>query len=209
MLKGLKFTGVFAFGKENFQSLWNAAPWFQPGVKSFPEDSIIAYSFHCGTLPPFFPPLSITEGHGLIWGRNSALELQIRCLVNSLSLPGQAGYTFYKYLLLGNSSGSPVFRILCFQRRGRKVQSLAGGLRSYTLSYVAKNKNKDNTKSLLKVGICSGLPGWRQDLWRSLNTNLFSDEISLMVDWTYVGWPSQQRAWWTCPESGRNVKFSY
>lgn len=58
-------------------------------------------------FPPFLPNLllSITEGHGLIWGRNSALELQIRCLVNSLSLPGQAGYTFYKYLLLGNSLG--------------------------------------------------------------------------------------------------------
>ena len=44
VLKGSKFTGVFAFGKEDFQSLWNSAPWFQPGVKFTLEESIIAYS---------------------------------------------------------------------------------------------------------------------------------------------------------------------
>ena len=83
VLKGSKFTGVFAFGKENFQSLWNTAPWFQPGVNFTPEDSIRTDSISLSVFPPFPPNLLLSKykGHGLIGERNYALELQIRCLV--------------------------------------------------------------------------------------------------------------------------------
>ena len=156
VLKGSKFTGVFAFAKENSQSLWNAAPWFQPGVKFTPEDSVIAYSIPLRVLSSFPSHLllGITEGHGLTWGRNSALELQIRCLVNSPSLPGQAGCTFYKYLLLGNSLG---VQCLGFCASNAGDGGSVPGWRTKILyaelcGQKIKNKNKHKNPSFSKVG---------------------------------------------------------
>lgn len=90
--------------------------------KIHPEDSIIAYSIPLRVLSSFpsQSPPQYNRGR-LIWGRNSALELQIRCLVNSLSLPGQAGY-IYNVSFLGNSLGVQCLGF-CALAWGTEVQS--------------------------------------------------------------------------------------
>lgn len=83
VLKGSKFTGIFAFGKEDFQSLRNRAPWFQPGVKFTWRKALQHIRFHCAILSSFPSPLppQYIKGHGLIWGTNSALKAQTRWYV--------------------------------------------------------------------------------------------------------------------------------
>ena len=125
VLKGSKFTGVFAFGKENFQSLWNTAPWFQPGVNFTPEDSIRTDSISLRVFPPFPPNLLFSKynkGHGLIGERNSAERNSVTDQVF-----GQLTFTSWtsrlhilKISLPWEFPGSPVFRTLCFQCRGQR-----------------------------------------------------------------------------------------
>lgn len=55
--------------------------------------------------------------------------------------------------------------------------------------------------------ICSGQLSWRQEMWLYLNTDLFSDEISWMVDNTLHGSHAPSQSGWMLSLVGRQFRY--